>query len=319
MKLFAATWGLALITLSCATLAPIAPTGDRRIVSAVTGEVAVDAATVVRDLSDVAHVYVGEHHDSASDHAVQVEVAEAMRSSGRPLVVGVEWLPAAANPALADWVEGRLDEAAFLRTVDWERVWGHSAALYRPIFEWARRHSVRMVGLNPPPGLAEAVGRGRPLSAEQTAVLPPLTSGYHAHREAFAERFLAHAHAHGHGHPFRPETLERYYKAQLVRDETMALAVIAEARPGGTVLVFAGAGHVDHGFGVPERAAGLAGPGLGPFRIVLPVPSGELPDRAQLVTSAPYPTRRADWLWEAPRAGGALALWTGRVAESGSL
>lgn len=283
----------------------------RAVVSVTTGELS-GLRDVARDLASVRHVYVGELHDSAPHHAVQLEVAELLRQAGRRVTIGVEWLPASANPALEAWVAGRGDEAALLRAVDWQHAWGQSFDLFRPIFAFARRYGVPLVGLNPAAGLAEAVAVGRTLPPALQAQLPPLDTGNEPHRKAFLQRFLQHASAHGHGHPFSPAILDRYYRAQLVRDETMALGVLALAREDTTVVVFAGLGHIDNSLGIPERAAaGLAGqPGAGPFRIVLPLLPGELQERGAVIGDAPYPTRRADWLWEAPRVGGDLAQWT---------
>jgi uncharacterized iron-regulated protein len=203
-----------------------------------------------------------------------------------------------------------LDEATLLARLDWRKVWGHDFTHYREIFQWVRSHGVTMVGLNPPPGLAEAVGR-HGVSGVPPALrpfLPPLDSGNDPHRLYFRDQMLRHAHAHGHG--FDAAKLERYYQAQLVRDETMARRVRAlqGEQPDRLVLVFAGLGHIDRGHGVPLRASPEVPGGARDFRIVLPVPSGDMEAIAGDFGPAGYPVRRADWAWEAPPTGGALAF-----------
>ena len=262
---------------------------------------------VLADLASVRHVYVGEVHLSDAHHAVQLEVAERLQDSGAEIVLAIEWLPGLTQPALDAWTAGELTEAVFLERVQWGRFWGHPFDGYRPIFHWARANRVRIVALNPPPGLAEAVRRGGPegVPASLRGALPPLDSANDAHRRYFFERMAEAGRAHGHGHSLGPAVLERYYQAQLVRDETMAAGVarlVAES-PRRVVVVLAGAGHVDFAHGIPVRAAKSAGP----FRIVLPVEAGKIPEAAREVTAKDYPDRRADYAWEAPRVGGVFA------------
>ncbi|MBT9559717.1 MAG: ChaN family lipoprotein [Myxococcales bacterium] len=307
-------WTLAaMATLGCASSTPLSPaysplSHNRVIVDFTTGAVT-DAEAVVRDLASVSQVYVGEVHTSAFHHEVQVEVASRLHAV-RPIVIGVEWLPAAADAVLAEWSAGRLDEDALLARLGWRQVWGHDFAHYREIFRWVRSEGVTMVGLNPPPGLAEAVGRhgvsGVPPALRE--LLPPLDSGNDPHRLYFRDQMLRHAHAHGHG--FNMATLERYYQAQLVRDETMARRVgaLLDEEPDRLVLVCAGLGHIDRGHGVPLRVSRSRPSESRDFRIVMPVKSGDMETLAVDFGPADFPARRADWAWEARPTGGALAL-----------
>jgi uncharacterized iron-regulated protein len=307
------------LTAGCATSGVVRGSslaGGRVIVDVATGETR-SPGEVIDDLRSVRHVYVSEVHDSATDHGVQAEVVRVLHDAGAHVVIGVEWLPADAQPALDAWTAGRMDEATLLQQARWQQVWGHDFEGYRPIFEFARAAGIRIVGLNPPKGLAEAVARGGKESVPPALAphLPPLDTGSDAHRQYFFDLFLAQgaahgkAHGHGHGHPLDPVRLERYYQAQLVRDETMANGVerlLAEV-PDAVVVVFAGIGHIDHAFGVPSRAERAAGP----FRIVLPVDPGAMQDAAGAFLKTAYPEKRADWAWEAARLGGTLAVRDG--------
>ena len=95
--------------------------------------------------------------------------------------------------------------------------------------------------------------------------------------------------------------MDRYYTAQVLRDEYMAQNLKAHLeKPENNhriAVVFAGIGHTDFALGIPLRAARLLG---SPFRIILPIPNGAMDDHARLVRNKPYPRRRADYLWEAP-------------------
>ncbi len=309
---FLVLFGLTLASYGCASTATLAPAfealSQRRIIVDFTTGVVTPAEIVVQDLASVSHVYVGEFHTSALHHDVQLEVATRLHGV-RPIVIGVEWLPAAADSVLALWSAGSLGEDELLERLEWKKVWGHDFSNYREIFGWARSQGVRIVGLNPPRGLAEAVGRhgvaGVPLSLRPA--LPPLDSGNDPHRLHFRDQLLQHGRAHGHG--FDATKLERYYQAQLVRDETMARHVRAlqDAEPERLVLVFAGLGHIDRGHGVPLRASRSLEAEPRDFRIVMPIENGDMETLAGDFGATSYPARRADWAWEARPTGTVVA------------
>ena len=102
--------------------------------------------------------------------------------------------------------------------------------------------------------------------------------------------------------------MERYYLAQLVRDEAMsrnlALRLQSPEGRGKQAVVMAGAGHIAYGHGIPSRARALLGK---PFRIILPVLAGKMMDHHKLLRKKTYPLKRGDLLWEAPYVGTGVA------------
>ena len=76
---------------------------------------------------------------------------------------------------------------------------------------------------------------------------------------------------------FEDKSLDNIVLAQSLRDSTIAPAVVeflnAPKGKGATMLVIAGTGHVNYGFGIPERVNRRLDL---PFRIVLASESGEL-------------------------------------------
>ena len=247
-------------------------------------------------------VYVAEQHAVPAYHAVQRAVLERLARGGAELVIAIEWLPPSAGLALDAWLSGADPVEALATALDWAHRWGHEFAAYAPIFRWAREHDVRIVPVNAERGLARAVARA-PLAEvppETRAILPPLDTGNPPHRAFFDAMMQAAMAGHG-GGALADTVLDRYYLAQLVWDETMSRNVaelLADpAHPRRVVVVFAGAGHILHGLGVPLRVRALTGL---PFTIVLPVPMGELAEREAGPPGAPYPARDADLLWVVP-------------------
>ena len=92
--------------------------------------------------------------------------------------------------------------------------------------------------------------------------------------------------------------LENYYMAQVFRDEHMARTLAAklggsEAK-GRVAVVFAGRGHVEHGLGVPARAALLLG---APYVVVLPAKNRDGARPVAVPGQSRYPARKCDFRW----------------------
>lgn len=244
-------------------------------------------------------VLVGEEHADPDFHATQLEVA-ALASGLGFRTVGVEWvrwsMRAALRAAFAE-ADDRFLERVY-RDLRWDETWGHAFSAYAPIFAWCRRAGVVMEPLNARPEISRAVAMGTVdrLEPELRAEVPALDTGTDAHRAWFRAAMAAaggHGHGHGHGGALDDATLERFYLAQLVWDETMARHVRELASGGRKVVVFAGVGHVERALGIAAR--------LGDLRYVIVRPVADAADARARAKDAPFPDRVADLLWAYPR------------------
>lgn len=203
-------------------------------------------------------VLLGEVHDDPAQHAWQLRVISALHARGRPLVIGVEMLPRSAQPELDAWVAGRLGETRFLEAVRWSETWGHDAALYLPVFRFARDHRIPMLALNVDRSLVAKVARSgwqAVPSAERQGIgdpAPPADAYLRFLRAVFAEHAGGQDSADG-------GRFERFAQAQLTWDRAMAEAIAAGAasRPTATAVGIAGRGHVEHGWGIPRQLEDL--------------------------------------------------------------
>jgi uncharacterized iron-regulated protein len=206
-------------------------------------------AEVVARVNAARVVMVGEQHDAAAHHELQRRVVDVM-GAAPGLVVGFEMLTWDLQPSLDRFNSGELDAVAFADAVDWKKAWGFPFALYRPIFESARRHQAKCLALNAPRALVRGLRqRGVDgLSVDEKAQLPELDLNDELHRAWFEQVFSSS------GHPLKPEELAGFYRAQVLWDEAMASRAAAAVVDGARqVLVIAGAGHVAAGRGVPQR------------------------------------------------------------------
>ena len=212
-------------------------------------------------------VYLGERHDDPRVHRFEVEMLERVLDISASVGVGFEMLPASAQPALDAYIAGRSTEAEFLLAVDWEKSWGFSFSLYRPLFELCRHRRLPTYALNAEKGLARKVAHGGidALTDEEKLKLPAMRPDEAQFRH-FTETMRALP-AHG---ALTDEAIGRYYQAQLVWDETMAQTLTAlrpQPNPPRTIIVIAGEEHARR-FAMPSRAQRR---GIKSDLVVLPV------------------------------------------------
>ena len=202
------------------------------------------------------YVLVGEMHPSPCDHLAQARVLQAMADAGLAPAVGLEMVGLDFQPVLDQFNAGALGVDELARDLDWSQRWGFDFALYRPIFETAKRLGLPLYALNTPEGVALKAGRVglTGLSAGERRglpkkILPPPDAQLEFLREAFA--------THDKGQSPRSRTLwKQFQRVQSVWDTTMAYRAVLAARDSGRpVVILAGSAHVDMGWGVASRLA----------------------------------------------------------------
>lgn len=202
---------------------------------------------------------LGEQHATPSHHRWQAGMIAALADRG-PVVIGLEQLPRAVQPALDRWVAGSIDEAAFLAESDWARNWGHDFAAYRPLFQLARDRRIPMRALNVDRSFVRAVGKqgfdaaaadGKaPIShpvAPDPAYVAKLEDSFRQHMKTASR-----------------EALQRFVEAQTVWDRAMAEAIVMALRDhsGARVAAVMGWGHVAYGHGVAHQLRALQVPAV---------------------------------------------------------
>lgn len=197
-------------------------------------------------------VYVGETHDNPASHRLELQVLQALadRYPGQ-VALGMEMFVRSQQPALDRWVDGKLDEKAFLKQSRWFDIWNMDFAYYRDLLNFARSRHIPVIALDAEKGLVRAVRSQalEQLSPAERAQLPELdlTDPY--------ERALVKAVFGGHTHGAM--SIDGFIRAQTLRDETMAETaaryLASPAGEGKHLLVIAGGDHVSNGFGIPRR------------------------------------------------------------------
>ena len=212
-------------------------------------------------------VLLGEQHDDAADHRWQLATIERLYAADPALVLGFEMFPRSSQPVLDRWVHGDLSEAEFLTQTDWKHVWGFDAALYLPIFRFARDYQVPMLALNVSGRVVHLVSRrgwaGVAVADREGVGTPAPPSA--AYRAGLSEAMSGHG-----GMSMTPDRLQHFIDAQLVWDRAMAEAIAAQRihDPRRLVVALMGQGHLQDREGVPHQLDALGMPGA---LVLLPV------------------------------------------------
>jgi uncharacterized iron-regulated protein len=248
MVCIAITWG-------CAVLPKTSKTGDisvdyeeGTILSGKTGN-PISYETMISELEDAQIVYVGEQHNLAEHHKIQLRIIETLYKDNLDLKVGMEMFDHTYQRVLDEWSIGKLDEETFLKKTHWYANWKYDFKWYRNILLFIKENNLRLIGLNIPFHLAPkiAIGGIETLSDIEKQYLPKTIDTSISEHRAYVKNVFERHHVKGR------DDFETFYLAQCVWDEGMAETIshnIGESK----MVILAGNGHIYRKFGIPARS-----------------------------------------------------------------
>lgn len=111
-------------------------------------------------------LYVGDYHTLAAAQEVPLKLLRALwRRRRRRWILALEMIAIGDQSATDRFLAGKMSQEAFLREIDYERTWGFPWENYRPLFDWAREHGVRIIGINCEPAMRTQRLRDRDMCA----------------------------------------------------------------------------------------------------------------------------------------------------------
>jgi len=262
------------VAVACITFAwcPMASSASENfiVVDVLFGE-PIPLEAMLDDFATVKVIYLGEIHTIARHHRIQTDLLRRLTSKGVKLALGMEMFGEDQQAALDRWQKGRAGFRELVKDLGEEK-WTNLKD-YQSLITTARKLGVPVVGLNAPDDLVRKIAREGldGLSESERAQAPPgVTEVNPQYDRLLRMRLKVHK-------AFKHRAMENIIVAQCVRDATMARALVrfldsAEGE-GRTMLVVAGSGHMNYGFGIPERVEALRPM---PYRIAILSESGEL-------------------------------------------
>lgn len=221
-----------------------------------------DVKYMIEELSDTPLIFLGERHDVAAHHQLQLEVLKGLKAQGKKLAIAMEMFEETAQPALDAWSAGKVPERAFVKVYEWNWrfiPWG----MYRDLMLFARDNRIPVIAVNAPREVVQTVGRKgfAALSPDELAKLPP---GVDA---TVGDEYLLFMRSNLPRHGKSGGGIRNIAEAQLLRNKVMARKITEylQLHPGTTVVVIAGGGHARGTGGIAaELGKGIA------YKIVLP-------------------------------------------------
>lgn len=194
-------------------------------------------------------IYVGETHDRLDHHLNQLEVIRRAYEDNPALAIGMEFFQQPFQPALDDYIAGKIDEKEFLKKSEYYLRWRIDYRHYRPIIRYAREKGIPLVALDIAEELRKKVARNEldKLSEAETVQLArEVDRSNKDYRDMLSAIFAMHPDS---------SDFERFVETQLARDEAMAQRAVEylQKHPASRMVVLAGGGHLVYGYGIPSR------------------------------------------------------------------
>jgi uncharacterized iron-regulated protein len=218
-----------------------------------------DFEMMTADLARADVVLIGEQHDDANTHRLELAMLEGLARRNITVTLSLEMFERDVQGSVDTYMSGSSAEDDFLKT---SRPWPRYATDYRPLVEFARAHHWPVVAANVPRRIAADVAKaGKPAvdsmaAGDRAFAAADLQCPHDAYFDRFAEQMGGHQGSSG-SQASVDATTERYYLAQCIKDETMAESIAAafaklDGKPGVVVHV-TGSFHSEYGEGTGER------------------------------------------------------------------
>ncbi len=247
---------------------------------------------LAQKLIDTDVVIVGEYHGHHRSHLLQSRLQTTLFQQRPEQILSMEQFNLDRQDQLNRYLEGETGETEMIEDAD---AWDNYRASYRPLVEFARR-------------------RPEYLERVSDSLKQKLPSAPFMDTPAYREKFMAAIGASHQADDTMSERMENTYKAQLLRDNTMA-ARILQARaehPGHQVLHLTGTFHSEDGLGTvallkqraPELSVAVISPVFWPSDINQPPLDSNRPkgDFVYFIQPLPEEFRDAEREREAMRA-----------------
>lgn len=198
-------------------------------------------------------VFLGEQHDNDAGHRQHYRLIRMLHAERPDLVISMEMFERDVQGQLDAYLAGEIEEEEFLETA---RPWGNYKRDYRPVIEFAKAYGLRVIAANAPAALATAVRKGEVgLGDQSQPFMPTVTT---APKDDYWKMFVEVMKSHP---GFSEATLDLYYAAQCLRDDSMAEAIAGVVHDTSLVAHICGQLHAANGLGTVSRLEALV-PGV---------------------------------------------------------
>ena len=211
---------------------------------------------IIKQLQAARIVYLGETHDSESDHQQQLVIIKTLFKHKPQISIGMEMFQSQMQPLLDRYLAGKITATELYEQSEFDKRWGYPWEYYLPILEFAKANRLPVIALNTPVEITQKAGKQglESLTVAELKLIPPLTEIDRSNIK-YREMILASYQQHAGIVSIASKSFDRFYTAQLLWDETMAAntANFVKKNPSYQTIVLAGSSHIIYGYGIPKR------------------------------------------------------------------
>jgi uncharacterized iron-regulated protein len=227
---------------------------DMRIVNTKTGK-DITLQNMAKELANYDIIFFGEFHDNTTIHNLQKDLLPLIDGK-KELILSFEMFERDVQPVLDSYLTGKITETTFLEN---SRPWGNYDPDYKPLIEYAKSHNLKAVAANVPRRYAGKMARLGldfldELEPEEMAwIAKSITAPDDAYKKAFFTTMDTGSDTHG---MMTAQTdLENMYRAQCLKDDTMAESIVMaiQANPKAMLIHYNGDFHSRSFLGTVSR------------------------------------------------------------------
>lgn len=254
-RIAALVWWLVIIAVSN-TIAIIPNAGASPITAQSDIRFTTSQQRIIKQLQAAKIIYLGETHDSESDHQQQLAIIQALFKHKPQISIGMEMFQSQMQPLLDRYLAGKITATELYEQSEFDNRWGYPWEYYAPILEFAKTNRLPVIALNTPGEIARKSARQglESLTSSERQSIPPVTEIDRSNAK-YQQMILGSYQQHAGIVSIASSSFDRFYTAQLLWDETMAAntANFAKKNPSYQTIVLAGSSHIIYGYGIPER------------------------------------------------------------------
>ncbi|MDO6822462.1 ChaN family lipoprotein [Marinobacter sp. 1_MG-2023] len=223
---------------------------EARLIGSISGtELSVE--TLSQRLADTDVVIIGEYHGHQAAHLLQSQIQAALYRQQPLQILSMEQFTLDKQAAVDAYLSGETGETEMMED---SNAWDNYRGSYRPLMEFARQQSLPVIAANAPAAIVRCVGRTGPGYLDRLATHDRASLPDHPFMDtpAYREKFEATINSsHGAADDAMRERLDNTYKAQLLRDNTMASRILAShsAHPSHQIVHITGTFHSEEHLG----------------------------------------------------------------------
>jgi uncharacterized iron-regulated protein len=211
---------------------------------------------ILQSLRSANIIYLGEIHNSATDHQDQQTILQDLRQHHRQVAIGLEMFQKPFQPVLDRYLAGQISEAELQTQSEYQQRWGFPWENYAPLLRFAKAQQIPVLALNTPTEITRKVAKQglASLQGEDLKYIPPIAEIDRSNTK-YRELIFASYRQHQVQAVSNSKSFDRFYEAQLLWDETMAAtaANFHRQNPQHRLVVIAGQAHINYGYGIPDR------------------------------------------------------------------